>query len=429
MFFKSVDILLKNPGRIISLLYCLIWFPGIVMISPGGFAQETIQKDIGDIFSSKDASGSAMPEINKLYLPLIPFVGYSPNNGFLIGAGIAGSILLDSNEHTHISGILANFMLTTKKQVNLNLRHNLYSSHDLWIFQGDWRLLFFSQPTYGLGINDFPATFSLNAISTASESGAQPIRFNYLRLFETVFRKINKRLYAGFGMGLDYNYNIRDERLDTLASPPFYTSHYAYSILKGFSTRHYLVSGPVFKILYDSRDNAINSYRGSYIEMGFRVNGKFFGSSAKSTRLLTEVRKYQTFGKGINLLAFWFIGNFLVSGSEPYLALPAIGWDTGNRSGRGYIQGRFRGENLVYIESEFRFRLRPDGLLGGVIFLNAVSADNQSTGQKLMDDVAIGFGAGLRIKMNKETRTNICADFGLGRNGSGGIYFGIQETF
>lgn len=408
---------------------CFIWVLGFWCLHLEVSAQETKQKDIGDIFTSDTSSGLKQPEINKLYLPLIPFVGYSPNNGFMIGAGIAGSILLDSLHHTHISGILANFMITTKNQINLNLRHNIYLPHDILIFQGDWRMLFFSQPTYGLGINDFPATFSLNGISPVNETGAQPMTFNYLRMYETFFRRIDRRLYAGIGLALDYVFRIRDERLDLTSNPPFFTSHYAYSNLKGFSTSSYFVIGPIVKVLYDSRDNAINPYMGSYIDIGFRFNNKFMGSSMKSTRLLTEIRNYQAIGKGKNILAFWFLGNFLLTGSEPYLALPSIGWDTNNRSGRGYTQGRFRGESLVYLESEFRFQFRADGLLGGVIFVNAISTDNQSIGQELLDDIALGFGAGLRIKMTKETRTNICADIGLGRNKSGGIYFGIQETF
>jgi hypothetical protein len=34
-------------------------------------------------------------------------------------------------------------------------------------------------------------------------------------------------------------------------------------------------------------------------------------------------------------------------GSPPYLELPAIGWDTYQRSGRGYPEGRVRGENAA----------------------------------------------------------------------------------
>jgi len=392
-------------------------------------AQDTFQRDIGDLFSDKDTTEATEPELRKLYLPLLPIIGYAPANGFTLGVGIAGSILLDNSEHTHISSALANLVFTSKRQINLNIRHNVYLSHDTWILQGDWRLLFFTQPTYGLGIYELPPAFSLNGLSLTDETGAQPMKFNYVRLYETVLRKINRRFYGGAGISVDFHYSIEDQLLNLAGEPPFYTSHYLYCTLMDFPADKYSAIGFTGKLLYDSRDNAINAYKGTYLDLGFRINREFLGSTKNSSQILLEARQYQKLGSGNNLIAFWFLGDFLLSGSIPYLALPSIGWDTYNRSGRGYLQGRFRGENMVYAELEFRYRINRSGLLGGVVFINTISTDNEITGQKLFDRFAFGYGAGLRVKMNKETRTNICIDLGLGQNGSGGIYFGIQEAF
>lgn len=142
-----------------------------------------------------------------------------------------------------------------------------------------------------------------------------------------------------------------------------------------------------------------------------------------------EGRKFITLQKNTHHLAFWLMGNFVLSGTIPYLAAPSIGWDTYNRSGRGFIQGRFRGRNTIYGESEWRFRLTKSGFLGGVVFVNAITADNQYIEQSLGEHFAVGYGAGLRIKMSKETRTNICVDLGFGSDGSKGLYFGLQEAF
>jgi hypothetical protein len=77
-------------------------------------AQKSTQKEIGDLFSAKDTAVTAEPELHKLYLPVLPIVGYAPANGFLIGAGIAGSILLEKSERSHISSGLANILFTSK---------------------------------------------------------------------------------------------------------------------------------------------------------------------------------------------------------------------------------------------------------------------------------------------------------------------------
>lgn len=401
----------------------------LTLVAENTYAQDRYQRDIGDLFRDKDTTAMAGPELKKLYMPLLPIIGYAPANGFTLGAGIAGSILLDSSAYTHISSGLANLVFTSKRQVNLNLRHNIYLSHDTWIFQGDWRLLFFTQPTYGLGIHDLPAAFSLNGLSLVDETGAQPMKYNYVRLYETVLRRISGRLYGGAGLSVDYHFKIVDQRLDLTGSPPFYTSHYLYSSLMDFSADKYSVIGFTGKMIYDSRDNSINAYNGTYLDLGFRMNREFLGSTKNSSQIHLDARHYRRLGSGDNLIAFWLLGEFLLSGSIPYLALPSIGWDTYNRSGRGYLQGRFRGENMVYSEMEFRYRMNRSGLLGGVVFVNTISTDNEPAGQKLFERFAFGYGAGLRIKMNKETRTNICIDIGLGKKQSGGIYFGLQEVF
>jgi len=116
-----------------------------------------------------------------------------------------------------------------------------------------------------------------------------------------------------------------------------------------------------------------------------------------------------------------------MQGNVPYLALPAIGWDTYNRSGRGFIQGRYRGLDMMYNEAEYRFPITKNGLLGGALFVNATNASSYD--QKLFEKVAVGFGGGIRIQFDNRSRTNLGIDFGMGSDRSSGIYFNLQETF
>lgn len=67
-------------------------------------------------------------------------------------------------------------------------------------------------------------------------------------------------------------------------------------------------------------------------------------------------------------------------------------------------------------------------ILGGVVFLNATTASNNSTGVKLFQYIQPGFGAGLRVMINTTSRTNINLDFGVGKK-SKGFYFSGAETF
>jgi hypothetical protein len=111
----------------------------------------------------------------------------------------------------------------------------------------------------------------------------------------------------------------------------------------------------------------------------------------------------------------------------PYLDLPATGEDSYNNTARGYVEGRFRGLNLLYLEAEYRFHILNNGLLGGVLFSNA-TAVSEWPGNKF-ERINPGNGVGIRIKMNKASSTNLCVDYGIGTGGSKGFIFNLNEVF
>jgi len=396
------------------------------------------QKDLVDVLNNlrktKPASKSDQLIQKKLYYAPLPIIGYGPAYGFIVGGGLSISSLLGNAATTRISSGLMNLNFTTHQQMYLNFRTNIYRPDDEWILQGDWRFMLYAQPTYGLGISDAPIPkfiFGINGIETDEDPREQPMRFNYIRFHEDAYKKISRSLYAGIGIGIDYHFNISDQKLSIDTPALLLTSHYLYSKLNGFNTERYSTNGVTLNVLYDSRDNAINPYKGSYAQLSFHANPTWLGSSKASTSVFIDYRSYLRLiaSKPENILAFWAWGQFLTSGKMPYLALPSLGWDMYSRSGRGYVQGRIRGENIFYAEAEYRFPLTANGFWGGVLFANGTTASNSYTGQHLFSALAPGYGAGIRLKMSKKTRTNIGMDLGFGRFNSGGIYFNLQEAF
>ena len=82
---------------------------------------------------------------------------------------------------------------------------------------------------------------------------------------------------------------------------------------------------------------------------------------------------------------------------------------------------------MLYLESEYRFAVTQNGLLGGVVFANAQSFSNWPG--KKFDRIAPATGLGLRIKVNKTSRTNIAIDYGFGVKGSRGLFVNLGEVF
>jgi hypothetical protein len=377
----------------------------------------------------------------RLYPSIIPAVGYTPQNGFVLGITTLAGIYLGDPETTTISSLALVAFVTTKSQLIVQSRNVAMLEGNAWQLQGDYRLLLTNQSTYGLGSTTEAGDRALSIGGggpTATLAGEQPMDFNLFRLHQTVLRRLGGPWYAGLSLRFDRYYDIVDRRLDLGAVPPVVTSHEAYAQQFRFPTGAYNLSGVGLEALYDSRDSTINAYRGALVHAALRAYPTELGSTRDSSLAYGEARAYVGLDGGVprNVLAFWLIAQGVTSGAQPYLALPAITWDFGVRSGRGYVQGRFRGDAEVYAEAEWRFRLTASGMVGGVVFANASTFSRpavdvvgyQEGREALFTRIRPAGGAGLRFMMNREARNNVTLDVGVGQD-SVGIYFGAGEAF
>lgn len=396
---------------------------------------DCVEEDIKDLFRKGEM---VKPEIviKKPSIILIPVIASSPATGVQLGVAGQGAWYNGPPTDTRISQASVNATITGKGQILLTVKSTIMGKQDKWIYNGDWRYYFYSQSTYGLGTNA-PDSASLGygvnigGVDTESNPGEQPMDFQWLRLHETALREVRKNLYVGVGYHLDRYQQIEDKNLDVANKK--YTDHYLYSVQRGFDLSHYSISGMSVNVIYDSRDNQINPYRGFYVNGQYKFNTTAIGSTRDSEMVWLEMRAYKSLSKKTprHMVGFWAFANSLASGAAPYLTLPGANYDTRNRSSRAYVQGRFRGEEMVYGEVEYRFPISPcTGILGGVLFLNGITTSNREPAAqvRVFDFVKAGYGFGLRIAADKLSRTNIAIDVGFGEK-SMGIYFGAAEVF
>jgi hypothetical protein len=414
-------------------------------------------EDATDLFIAVGLSepSEAPPEAFKPFLSILPVIGSNPTQGVLAGVAVILGIYLGDPKTTTISNVSANILYTTKNQFLSGINSVLMLENNEWQLQGDWRFLIFNQDTFGLGTGPTPIStgfqaggtksgattgFTLNGFgTTAAIQGAQPMDLNLLRIRENFLKKAwLDHFYIGPGFSFDRYYAIDDKLLDLNANPPVVTSHYAYSKALGFNPSQYNISGASLNLLWDSRDSTINPYRGHYGSISYQWNPTWLGSAKDSSLLTLEYRGYFGVDPAIprNLIAVWFLAQTTVTGQLPYLGLPAIGWDARNRTGRGYVQGRFRGTAELYGEVEYRFRITSNGLLGGVVFANVNTFSSApvsylgffNQGSNLFDHLRPAGGVGLRFMMSRQSRTNITLDFTVADK-TFGLYFGAGEAF
>lgn len=382
--------------------------------------------------SAQSDSVSYQPnKINKLKIVPLPAIGSNPANGWLFGLAPSATWYMGDPATTKISNFVGNFLYTTKKQWIFSSRSNIFSNENKLIFIGDWRYFVTSQFTYGLG-SSAPNELQENPSQPQTYWGKQGMDFRLIRFYETILKRIGEsKFYLGVGYHLDIHSHIQNFDDDSPNTNLFF-SHNAYTGSKGFDIDRYTLSGISLNMVMENRDKAVSPYEKNFAWIQYKINPTFLGSDQNSSLLMLDYRHYINLNeqRKRNLIALWGFGNFVVSGDVPYMSLPSITWDMFGRSGRGYAQGRFRGENMVYGEAEWRFPLqRNKETFGGTVFLNAASFSSKMDNEKLFTKINPGYGVGFRIMINKENRTTIAADYGFGQKGNSGFYLNINETF
>jgi hypothetical protein len=366
-------------------------------------------KDLFDVISSlfrkhPTTPGNFDTPSTKPIYSIVPAVGYTLQTK--LAAVISGNVVFRTAPLANLSTITASATYTQNKQFYIPLLSNISIKDNRYKLIGDFRFYKYPQSTFGLGSN-------------ASILNEDPMDYDYFRFYETVLRKIKGNLYAGLGYNLDRHWRISHK-----GNLNGGESDYAkYETLK-----HTTSSGITVNGLYDSRDNPINAKKGFYAGLQVRNNFEAIGSNTNWRSATLDVRKYLALpGRSKNTLAFWSYNSFVIDGKPPYLDLPSTGWDNYNATGRGFIQGRFRGAKMIYLETEYRFKITSNGLFGGVVYANeqAFSAVRGSSLQAFQT----GYGTGLRIKLNKNSDTNLAIDYAFGTQGSKGLFITVGELF
>jgi hypothetical protein len=342
----------------------------------------------------------------RLYASVLPGAGYSLISGFSGTVVANGAFYAGNDKNANISAIIFEPTYSQRKQLILPILANIWATGNLYDIQLDWSYKKFPQQTFGLG-------------GHTSLSDGYTIDYSQARLFQTVFRKIAPDFFLGAGYYFDYYYNVRE------VNPPqgVVTDFEKYGL-----TSKSTCSGITLNVLYDGRRNLINPKQSSFVSLVYRSNFTFLGSDSPWQTLVADLREYVNLPAGSNnLLGFWTYDVITLGGNPPYLALASTGFDTYGNTGRGYIQGRFRGKDMLYFETEYRFRLTRDGFLGGVVFGNVESFSEPVSGK--FEVLWPAGGAGLRFKLNKYSNTNVCIDYAVGLGGSRGFFVNLGEIF
>src|SRR4030095_14489769 len=139
------------------------------------------QKDLMDVIRKIFNKKPSPPKDQLSSTAVLPAIGYNPSIGFLLGINFVRSSYHGDPSKTKLSVGQFDVSVTTKKLLIARLRHNIFRANNTWNLQGNWQYMRNYVLDYGLGQEaalDPPVDY--------------PIRFNYLRFTEKVYRKLTE---------------------------------------------------------------------------------------------------------------------------------------------------------------------------------------------------------------------------------------------
>ena len=257
-----------------ALFYCIILFYGFNSKSFSQNTDTTAQKDIGNYIKKiiKKPEHREVDTCNNNsrgpFPTVLPYPGYSSVSGFFFGVTNNISFYTLRTDSAKMSVILVSDQYSQNHQFVNIINSNIWTDNNRFNIVGDYSYSIFPTKTYGLG-------------STSLLSDAANVKYDHLRIYEVVMRKVSSNFYIGAGYDLDYHWNIKESKGD--ANPITDLERYGYN-QKSTS------SGFTLNMEYDSRLNSNNPENGTYAHLQFRNNAGVFGSDNNWKSLILDVR-------------------------------------------------------------------------------------------------------------------------------------------
>jgi hypothetical protein len=329
------------------------------------------------------------------------FPTQSGASGKTIVTTFNATFLLGDISNTNISTLYFIPYISFSNQYGFQLQPNIWLSKNSWNFTGEYFILNFPQNTWGLG-------------GDSQEENELLVESKHLRVYQNALIKIVPNLAVGLGYALDRHYAIETGESQT--------------IVVSDSSKATTSSGIAFPVIFDNRRNSINPQQGIYAKLAVNLYLPGMGSDDKWQSLFCDVRKYFNLSdRKTSILAFRSYYWTILSGKAPYLDMPAVRWEPAlGSASRGIRQGRYRSNAILYGEAEYRFGITANDFLGGVVFTNVTAPSRYDTQQFVYLHPAVG--AGIRLKFNKFSRTNVTLDYGASKEFQS-VYLNIGEAF
>ncbi|MNJ97479.1 Surface antigen [compost metagenome] len=387
----------------------------------------------------------------KVYISAIPVISSNPVVGVAYGGVVNGAFVIGGDyKTTRFSAITLSGVYTTNEQSTLAIKNFLYFKDEKWILQGslNWRI--FPMFTWGVG-------------SDTPDKWASQLENNGFSIDQMLLKKVGDNWFFGGGININYVYEQSDNNVqhavDYIGSnrnqdavqfwnsvdktlpfvikdsqiPGSFVSDWGSQSSEAIQAKYFktpfqlypygtgksvFTNGLKVGVTHDSRDNINTPRKGAYFNFNYNLYIKNFGNDENFGVGKIDYRQYFMLGSYKNVIG---VRSYMVfmAGNGPYINMPANNTDPNSTGTRGIPGFRYRGDNYVSAEVEYRRHIWK--FINGVVFVNAHSLSEKkeylmAMGEPLKYDgkfrfVNPGYGLGLRFILSEKSRTTLSFDY------------------
>ena len=320
----------------------------------------------------------------------IPIINYNRTQGIYLGA--FGQVFYNVNKKDTISPASSSGLLgiyTAEKSWAIGFIQQLYLAEDYWrirlaAVRGNLNFQFFNgNPDANVG----------NFENYSNEVAIVMAQVQY---------KIWNRLYGG--LYAEYNF-----------TKTYFTS-------QGDSLDEQRMSNLGYVISQDSRDNVFFPTTGIFFNFKNQFYREWTGSDANFTKYRINYTQFFDLLEDQRHILVARLNFEIATGDVPFQGQAIVGMD----DIRGYSEGKYRGNQVYDLQSEYRWMFNDSnfGVVGFFGIASAVESIDEIFSTKLLP----GGGAGLRYRLIPSLKVNIGFDVGVGRDDYS-LVFRIGEAF
>lgn len=351
----------------------------------------------------KEAKTLAFEEGKPWFSPVVG-PAYTADAGFLISGGFLYSFKVNRNDSiSQRSTLPATIFYSSKGNFGIRTALKTYWLEDKLRINTGVTVTDKDHHYYGKGYEQIENNYQSDSTTFYHETRSG--------LDIDLIYEIKPSTYLGFK--LKSNYNNTKNFAAPVENDPYRAQ---------FDDKYFL-NGMGGTFVYDTRDIAVNAWRGVFINLSALFYSKLIGSEYEFQEYIFDTRYYKALTRDGNVLAFRFYARSTY-GDVPITDLSDF---SGGKNLRGYHLGHYRDNTTAFLLGEWRYTFRKSdkslSKSGIVLWAGTGSiAPDVAYLSKWLPNAGIGY------RFELQPRMNVCVDFGVGRD-TQGVYFNFVEAF